>query len=102
MPATIVKLKIADPDVRGQIQRIISMETVTLSSDCRISVIEDQVNEKWELIIEKPDGINVSSTLYGALGEHQPGRFRMRLSEVLSAVGQEFGRDPLIRRSNLP
>ncbi len=97
MPATITHLKIADPDLKGHIQRIISMETATLSSDYRISVTEDQKNDKWELRVEKPDGITVSSTLDGALGEHQPGRFRMRLSDVLSVLRQQFDPGPLSR-----
>lgn len=84
MAATLFTLKIADEDIRGRIQKIIEAETVSLSSDYELSVIDDQKNHQWKLRIKRPDGTDVSTMVDGALGEHQPSKFRIRLRELIS------------------
>lgn len=84
MSATIFTLKIADPDVRRRIQEVIEREAADFSSEYLISVIDDQKNDQWKLRIERPDGTSVSMMLDGAVGEHEPESFSIRLRELLA------------------
>lgn len=82
MPATIDWIRIADPEKRKWVLRIIDEESQRVSEDFHMSLTEDAANDQWDLKITRSDSV-VSASFEGASGDHEPTRFRIKLMEVL-------------------
>jgi hypothetical protein len=86
MSASVQELQIANAYNRGRISAFICDETSNLSKKYKVSVLRTQQEDIWELIIERPDGNNVSRDLDLIAGDLVPSVFRIRLRELIKLL----------------
>ncbi len=86
MPAAIPTVQIDNPAARERIATIIWAETLDLSNDYEVSIIDTQRNDIYELWIKLPDGSKVSRNLQSAMGDLTPAVFRIRLRELFKLL----------------
>jgi hypothetical protein len=69
----------------GQTEIVAAIEHVLSESqgEWRVSIIGSQVNDRWEMKIEGPNGFEQSYTLEGSAGDHQPAVIRVLLARML-------------------
>jgi hypothetical protein len=60
------------PAVRSEIAAIIEHALSDRPGDWRVSIIGSQANDRWEMKIVGPNGLERCYTLEGSSGEHEP------------------------------
>jgi hypothetical protein len=83
MPASVQELQITNSYNRERISAFIRDETMNLSEKYKVSVLSTQQEDIWELIIERPDGNNVTRDLDLIAGDLVPAVFRIHLRELV-------------------
>ncbi len=86
MPAAILNLQIDNRDTRERISDVIKSESLDLSSEYEVSVVDVRREDLWDLWIKRPDGSRISRQLCGDLGELTPAVFRIRLRELIKLL----------------
>ena len=86
MPAAVLALQIPNRYERERIHEIIKAESVNLSNEYAVSIVDSGSEDIWELLIKRPDGGKVSMQLHADLGDLTPAVIRIRIQKLIRSL----------------